>query len=71
MASIQQIIAGLSILSSYCNKGLEESLGGADHDILYGIVPDKPISKSDIARLEALGWHISSDDDSGCWSRFV
>ena len=73
MASIREVVEGLTILSEYANPmasgktGLDVQIGGAEHDIIFGPdVVDLPESKR--IELENLGWHFDSECDS--WSRF-
>lgn len=77
MASIKSIVEGLEILAKTAKvpAGLAEDvetdrrtahIGGADHDIIWG--PEADPSVEDIERLEALGWHFSSECQ--VWSRF-
>ncbi len=70
MATYGDVIEGLQILA-YHGEGLNDCLGGADHDIIYaGGVPLSP-TKDSVAgrRLLKLGWHVDIEED--CWARFV
>lgn len=65
MTSAQKIIEGLLILSKY-----EDNDIAAEHDIIYAGPNDtSKISPEDVAKLEELGWYISSGTDS--WARYV
>lgn len=69
MATYNSMIEGLHILAKYEKKGLETSLAGAEHDILYsGTETSTKISDEDKKQLSGLGWH--QDHSSGVWSRF-
>lgn len=65
MAKFFSLVSGLQILSSYTKKGMEEHIGGADHDIIWGA--DVQVSIEDAAQLKELGWHF--DEETG-WSIF-
>lgn len=78
MASVAEIVEGLEILAKTATvpaglaaEGVTDtraaSVGGAEHDILYG--PDSDPAPEDIARLQELGWHF--DAEVSCWARFV
>ena len=67
MATIDEMIGGLQILKKYCDKGGQECIGGADHDILWGAMCE--VSEEDAKRLDELGWHQDSEADDS-WSRF-
>ena len=68
MATSNQIIEGLKILALYNSHGLNAHLGGADHDIIYGIPTDTELSVEDAAKMSELGWHFKGDEG---WQRFV
>ena len=78
MASIREVVEGLEILAKTAEVPVylakqgetdrrEASLGGADHDIIYG--PDADPSDEDKERLDELGWRF--DGGADCWARFV
>lgn len=59
---IRQLIEGLLILSTYTKKGIEEWIGGAEHDIIYGPIVSE-VNEADAARLELLGWGQNEDGE--------
>lgn len=63
---IRNVIKGLEILAKYV--GLDEDIGGAEHDILYGVPNDVAVTVEDAAKLKAFGWR---DDPQDGWSCFV
>jgi hypothetical protein len=48
-----------------------ETIGGAEHDIIWGppFSINAKLSSDDRIALEDAGWHESSDGD--CWAKFV
>ena len=83
MASIKDLIDGLTLLAKYEEKGNEAQINGADHDIIYGGGEPLKWSEEDRARMDVLGWHVYNfdnyDDEKGeyvldedaIWARFV
>ena len=71
MAKTSDVIKGLTILAKYAKNGLEEHMGGASHDTLYGPVAGRleKLTEEDRASLKEAGWHFDSGCDS--WARFV
>lgn len=71
MATVTQIVEGLTILGKYAKTEQTDdpSIGGADHDVIWGpcVGEDEP-SEDDQFRLELLGWFWS--EEYACWSRF-
>ena len=71
MASIKQIVGGLTILSKYYSD--PDDLCGicAEHDIIYAghDVRESDVSEEDHAKLEELGW--SFDDSLPSWYRYT
>lgn len=67
MATYNEIIEGLKIQAKYVANGLEAHIGGAEHDVIYGMV-GIVVSDDDRVRLEALGWYLDSDEQ---WQHFV
>lgn len=68
MASINQIIGGLSILSKY--EDPEDCCGiCAEHDIIHACpsVGESDVSEEDRAKLKELGWGFAEDS----WYRFT
>lgn len=62
--TLAQYAEALTILAAYSDKGWALD---AEHDIIYSHV--EKVSAQDEERLEALGWHISSDTE--CWAAFT
>lgn len=69
MATYNEIIRGLDIFARYTHNGHEAHLGGADHDVIYGLPLIVNVSDVDAARLEELGWHRNKSAD--CWVHYV
>lgn len=68
--SIEGIILGLLIMSTYYDKGMKKQFFmDAEHDILYFYEADKPFEFEDAERLCSLGFHINSD--TGSWAYFT
>ena len=68
MASLNQVIKGLEILSKYDSKNGDSHNICAEHDIIYA-GPGVEVSEEDKKILDDLGWHWDSSADS--WARFV
>ena len=67
MAKAIDIIKGLEILGKYAEKGTEERIGGAGHDIIWGLpVDDEKITDEDKAKLEKHGWRTGGGNE-GWW----
>lgn len=65
----RNLIAGANIFAKYEEGGLDEHLGGADHDVIFFAHQDLEISEEDLAVLDELGFHISDEYD--CWICYV
>lgn len=67
MATVNQVIEGLKILSKYS----EDNTVCAGHEIIYAGsgVSEDDISEEDQVLLEDLGWHFDTSCDS--WARFT
>ena len=67
MAKAIDIIRGLEILGKYTDEGLEAHIGGAAHDIIFGLpVDDEKVTDEDKAKLEEHGWHTGGGEE-GWW----
>jgi hypothetical protein len=63
MARAIDIVEGLKILAKYAPKGLEEHIGGANHDIIFGLDIDQAtIPDEDIILLDRHGWFYRADE---------
>ena len=60
----EELIAGFEIMKA---KG-EKHVGGAEHDIIYGIHNDY-LSDQDREALKKHNWHL--DSEHGFWAHFV
>ena len=70
MAKAIDIIKGLEILSKYSKNGVSEHIGGAGHDIIWGLpVDDKKMSNEDKLELEQHGWYTGGGEEG--WYTFV
>lgn len=67
MATIQQVIDGLKVLSRY---GTDQHVYG-EHDVIYGgeNVEKDTLNESERAAMEAAGWHW--DEETESWARFT
>lgn len=67
MTRIEELIAGLEIFKKY---GAID-IGGADHDIIYGISTysdeAEQLTEEDKEKLQEYGWHFNEN----CWAFFT
>lgn len=64
MAKAIDIIRGLEILGKYADGGTNEHIGGAGHDIIWGLpVDDEKVTEEDKARLKEHGWHTGGGEE--------
>ena len=66
MATICNVITGLQIIQKYVDPG--ESLGGAEHDIIYAVPSSIKVTAEDAKSLEDAGWFREADTYS--WATF-
>ncbi len=65
----RNMIEGLNIFAKYTKCGLDEDLGGSDHDVIFIASCGLDVSEEDRARLEELGFEESSEFD--CWTCYA
>lgn len=59
MATIGDVICGLTILAKYASKKSAERIEGADNDVIYGTAVDpKCMSDSDRDAMKAAHWYV-------------
>ncbi len=64
MARAIDIIKGLEILGKYTRGGTEDHIGGAGHDIIFGLpVADDAVTEEDRAELEKRGWYTGGGEE--------
>jgi len=70
MATTQDVIKGLTVISQYSPRGINAQVE-AQHDIIYAdpAVSREDVSEADATLLEQLGWHW--DADGRCWACFT
>lgn len=69
MATINNVIKGLTILAKYTAKGGDCYNISAEHDVIYAGPDGEAVSAEDAAELEGIGWFLDKDVDS--WAVFV
>ena len=70
MATINEVLKGLEILSKYCDPDKHSCISAEHDEICAGpdLLNGPKIPKADKAKLKALGWFIGEYD---CWQKFV
>ena len=71
MASSNEVIKGLQILSKYSeSNGDDPNDIGAAHDVIFGpSIFKKEVADKDIRELFQLGWHYGGEYDF--WYKYV
>jgi hypothetical protein len=70
MATYQEIVSGMVIFTKYEQDGVLAHVGGADHDIIYGLaLLPKYMAPEDVEKLNEFGWSYSEQYD--CWYHYV
>ncbi len=59
--TVENLIAGLTILQPYYNKPNGYNVG-ADHDVIYAYATSRPLSDVDLLKMIELGWHQEHDE---------
>ena len=73
MARAIDIIKGLEILCKYADRGTDAHIGGAEHDVIYGVeVDNSRVTDEDLETLDRHGWLCGEarGDDEG-WFHFA
>lgn len=65
--TLEQLRRGAEIFQKYVKK--DESIDGADHDVIFFGSRDLPITDEDRKELDALGFHESDQYD--CWIHYA
>ena len=64
VAKAIDIIKGLEILGKYATGGTDEHIGGAGHDIIWGLpVDEEKVTEEDRAKLEEHGLHTGGGEE--------
>lgn len=69
MATYKEMIEAFHIFAKYAEKGLDDYAEmSATHDELFAGPDPKKVAKTDLARLEEIGWRPC---EYGCFARFT
>lgn len=67
MTTVKNVIAGLEVLARYAPSGVDDPIGGAYHDELYGPNTMSDVTAADRSLLVQLGWCQASRERWMCY----